>query len=62
MATATAAIKLKFLLIPAIVTALLGTYFTALYIDSPAKEKAIFKRLVTFTRFDFNLSITSFSF
>ncbi|EFX79804.1 hypothetical protein DAPPUDRAFT_104073 [Daphnia pulex] len=44
MATATAAIKLKFLLIPAIVTALLGTYFTALYIGSPAKERDIFKR------------------
>ncbi|XP_046446451.1 SID1 transmembrane family member 1-like [Daphnia pulex] len=44
MATATAAIKLKFLLIPAIVTALMGTYFTALYIESPAKERDIFKQ------------------
>ncbi|XP_046440866.1 SID1 transmembrane family member 1-like isoform X2 [Daphnia pulex] len=38
------ATKIKLLTVTALVTALLGTYFTALHIDSLARERYIFKR------------------
>jgi hypothetical protein len=43
--------KIKLLSVTALITALLGTYFTALHIDSLAREKYIFKRWLFFPLF-----------
>ncbi len=56
------ATKIKLLSVTALVTALLGTYFTALHIDSLARERYIFKRWLLFIPLAFHFLITSILF